>query len=257
MLRVGIGGSLGLVQRIREAELLVDDNDGLTTFETNDRSLDIALNGQRTIFNGSDQGKRLTDGELTWIATVNRLPGTNFARVSIVIMRNRDRGFVTRVNSEGVADQPRDNSQDERLAYVVFANGFRGGGGGNGRDRLALAITVSDIAANDWVMLSRRSAAGIHIHRWFRVVTVGAEALETTWTDQANATHQVWEQKLFLDGPDWTFGFGSFGGSPVQEESADISPTGSGPSISNTIDNTYVTLMKDVITVSEYTINLE
>ncbi|NND96420.1 MAG: hypothetical protein HKN47_03715 [Pirellulaceae bacterium] len=250
MIRVGLArrGVPLTMQAGRESESTVDDRDGVATTETKDRTLNVTLQGQKAVFGGSDFGKQLTDGSLSWIATVNRLPGTNFANVSVVILRNRDRGFVTYPAVDGggatpVADEPGKNALDERLAYVTYATGFSGGAGGT-IHLVGAANTPSNISTNDWIMLSRRTVAGNDFHRWYRIVSVTLEAQEGTFTDPVHGgTRAVWQHKLFLDGPDWSFGFPTPGN--VDTTAAAV------------IDNTYATILTDVVAVSEHVILIE
>ena len=247
MLRVGVGGPRGLVSA-REAESIAELPDGLAVTKPDDNSLNVDFQTQGAIDAGQVSGlggssligKRLRDGSLTWIATCNRLQGTSYINVAIVILRNRDRSFYTYpVGTGSAAATAEDNAIAERLAYVSSANGFTGGAGGSVQI-VAPANTASDLTVNDWVMLSRNPAGGWPVHRWYRVASVGQEAEEINFPDPVHGTDRpVWRHTLYLDGPDWSFGFSTPG-------SAD----------GTVADNTYVTIVEDVVAVSEQTIRL-
>ena len=253
MLRVGLGRQFttGIQTKI-ESETRVDDLNGLATNLTKDRTLNATLQGQQVVPGGFAFGKKLTDGDLTWLATCNRIPGTDFMNVSIVILRNRDRGFPTyRVlepDASGgsqvvaVADEPNKNAIDERLGYVSFASGFTGGAGGTVHID-APVNTPSKISTSDWVMLSRRvvtSGVVNHIHRWYRIVSVGKEPQKLTVTDPVhNVNREIWRHRLFLDGSDWSFGFPG------------------GDADTSVVDNTYATIMTDIVAVSEHVVLME
>ncbi len=245
MIRVGLEGSSSTFQRGIESEFIVDDRDGIATISPKDRTLSSTLQGQVAIPGGMDLGKSLSDGSLSWIATVSPLPGTDFASVAVVILRDRDRGFTTYQNTAlSAAPTPKDNSVDERLAYVTYASGFSGGAGGTVHI-VGAQNTSSEISSNDWVMLSRRiypaSALSYDIHRWYRVVSASGKATEIVVTDPISSTQRtVWQHKLFLDGPDWAFGFATPGAVDA-----------------TVLDNTYVTLMKDVVAVAQNVVKLE
>ncbi|MGB7323516.1 MAG: hypothetical protein WBD31_01500 [Rubripirellula sp.] len=249
MTRVGLPGVSSILQRGIEAEFIVDDRDGISSNGPKDRSLNATMQGRTVVPSGFEFGKALTDGSLSWIATVNKLPGTDFASVAVIILRNRDRGFTTYLNTAaGAAPSPNENAVDERLAYVTYASGFSGGAGGTVHI-VGASNTSSELSTNDWVMLSRRNASGNDIHRWYRVLSVGKEALEITMPDPVTgSTRTVWEHKIFLDGPDWTFGFDT---APADTIDAP------GPADTSVADNTYVTILKDVVAVAEHVILLE
>ncbi len=265
MLRVGIVRQQqdGLL-RPREAEALVESLDGLATAKSKDRSLSVVAQTGRAVAGGSALGKRLTDGSLTWIATCNSTPGSRFMNVSIVIIRNRDRGFFTyRVsdtndNDIGPATDSDQNSLAERLAYVSSATGFSGGAGGSVQligpaEDDTVSPTIGGISprivTNDWIMLSRRLPPGGDVHRWFRVASVDEEPEFLDWTDPVSGdTRRVWRRTLFLDGPDWSFGF------PM--------PPGVGADAAGNVAgdirfHTYATIVDDVVAVSEHMIRLQ
>ena len=240
MLRVGIGRQQGGVLNAREAEALVETLDEMTTFEPQDRTLNAVAQSNAALQGGSPLGKRRTNGSLTWIATVNRLAGTPHANVSVVVMRKRDRSFFTALDPSNPVTNPAANANDERLAYVTYANGFRGGNGGTVQlsgpaETPPSGGTSPRIVTNDWVMLSRRLPAGGDVHRWYRVASVDEEPQFLT----INEPRDVWQRTVYLDGPDWSFGF----------------PT-PGVATGNEQFHTYATIMNDVVSVSEHTIRL-
>lgn len=259
MLRVGIMRQQGGLLLAREAEALVESLDEVATSKSEDRTLSVVSQTDRASATGSPLGKRLTDGSLTWIATCNQLPDSNYMSVSIVVIRNRDRSFftypATLSNNNTPASTAEGNATAERLAYVSEAYGFTGGAGGTvkiwgaAEDDQAAAPTggVSpQIVGNDWVMLSRQifapgSVAGATpvgtIHRWFRVVSVDQEPTFRTQADPVHGDpHEIWERTLYLAGPDWSFGFGT--------------PHG-------VRDDTYATIVDDVVAVSEHMIRVQ
>ena len=136
--------------------------------------------------------------------------------VSVVIIRNRDRGFFTVPPSQPAATDADQNSLAERLAYVSFATGFSGGAGGrvdlvgpaeDDSGNPTIGGTSPRIVTNDWIMLSRQLPSG-GIHRWFRVASVDQEPeIIDNFSDPVHGgSRKVWRRTLFLDGPDWAFG---------------------------------------------------
>ncbi len=272
MLRVGVGRQQdqgGLLRtpdgeaflfRSREAEALVETLDEVSTFKPEDRTLNVVTQDTEAVSGGSPLGKRVTDGSLTWIATCNQVPGSTYMSVSVVVMRKRDRSFftypVTDTQESGPAKTSDGNSTAERLAYVNYANGFTGGAGGtvqimgpaehvdaNGNPVGGLSPRV---VVNDWVMLSRQLPSGGDVHRWFRVASVDEEPEFLTVDDPVHGDpHEVWQRTVYLDGPDWSFGFPTPG-------FADKDTAGG-----TVLDNTYVTIMDDVIAVSEHMIRMQ
>ena len=238
MVRIGLAGPVVGAQTARESEAVVDDRNGVAINRTRDRSLHPTIQGQRVFNGGAIYGKQLSDGGLSWIATCNQLPGTQFMSVSVVIMHQRDRGFFTRQSDSGVAPNERANATDERLAWVSAPSGFNGGAGGS--VTLSGAANTSDqLQTNDWIMLSRVTPNG-SIHRWYRVVSVGKDSDRTTISDPLDSSMErnVWQHRVFLDGPDWSF--------------AAIPPA----SVSFE-DLTVATLVSGVVAVSEHVILIQ
>lgn len=233
-----------------EAQLLMDDTDQPATFMTDDTSLYATMDAEQAVSNvpdsggnpqsGLSYGKKETRGTYSWLATVNDLPGSTYKSVSIVVIENRNRGFATYVNGT-VAGDPEANMEDERIAYVNFASGFNGGSGGT-VEIVGSQTIKSSVKINDWVMLSRNTPAG-QIHRWYRVTGAIGEPIETFgFADPVDNSysHDVWQQRVTLDGPDWSFGFATPG----------FADSGSATAVS---DNTIMTLVKGVVSVTERT----
>lgn len=222
-----------------EAMLLSQGGDDLAVYLTKDRTLNPVLESSQAIVGGIPTGQTSVNGRFSWMATVNPLPGSPFASVSTVIFRTRDRSFYTAANHAGPAAVPRDNASGERLAYVTEAYGFQGGAGGT----VVIAAarnTPSKLRVNDWLMMSR-NVGGATLHRWYRVMSTIDEPLETTMPDPVHGTtREIWARRIMLDGPDWSFGF----------------PTGA-PADSTVADNTVVTLVDNVVAVTEHTVRIQ
>jgi len=231
--------------RVEQARMLVESNDALTFDRPKDRSLNAVLPGLNADPSHLlSYGKRAPTGEYTWIATICPLAGGRFASVSVIVVRNRD----TEPDYPSITEEtPLRNGISERLAYVANAAGFSGGAGGT----VLLAAsqnTLSKLRSNDWVMLSRGVVPGtapVDIHRWFRVVSIDNEPVlhRTTATapnlDTALGASvptavgtDVWLQRVQLDGADWEFGFDN-------------------DAASNFADNTFATILTDVVSVTE------
>ncbi len=257
MLRVGILSQTAVPTAsisIEEARALVERTDDLPYLRPTDRTLSAVVKGASATGTGSTFGKKLVTGEYSWIATVNPLPGNEYASISIVIIRNRDRGFDLPTTTTAPV-RPDGNLLGERLAYVTFANGFRGGAGGVVH-LVSNANTVSTIQTNDWLMLSRTNSAGQDIHRWYRVSAVDGDAERLTRTVAEDSTspgfqsglpgsgsREIWSRRLYLDGPDWSFNVVT---STMPPGYADTSFA----------DNTIATLVEGVVTVSEKVVSL-
>tara|TARA_R110002049_G_scaffold2750_6_gene22052 strand:- start:10503 stop:11768 length:1266 start_codon:yes stop_codon:yes gene_type:complete len=232
-------GLTNLFLDAEQARTLVERSDDLPIVRPDDGSKPasyVAL--QATSTAALNYGKRIPTGEFTWVATVNPLPGGVYASISVVVMRQRERNFVAPAVAGPVGD-PRENSIGERLAYVTFASGFSGGAGGLVH-LVASASTPSKISANDWIMLSRTDSVNT-FHRWYRVVSVDADPIMTTAVDPVSSSSQdVWFHKVLLDGPDWSFGFVT----PGNADTVAIA------------DNTFATIVRDVVSVTERTVLL-
>lgn len=260
--RVGANHTLAApsVGRAEQARAIGESSDALTFDRPKDRSVDAVLPGLKT--NGShllSYGKRVPSGEYSWIATVSPLAGGRFASVSVVVVRNRD---SERDYPSGLETVPLRNGVSERLAYVADAAGFMGGAGGT----VLLAgsqTTLSRLRSNDWVMLSTRVSGGtppVDVHRWFRVVSVDNEPVLHRTTDTAPDIDtvlggrvptavgaDVWLRRVQLDGADWQFGF-------LNDDPAP--PFDSLTNAQRYADNTFATIVTDVVSVTERVVPL-
>jgi len=195
-----------------EAFFVADSPDDLLIDRPQDRTANPFRFGTRvsTAADGLPYGGRFGSGEFTWIATVTSNPVPGYATVSIVVIRNRQRGFQL---PTGPASGPINNATDERLATVSFASGFRGGAGGVVELNGAIN-TVSRLRQGDWILLSRAvNLASVEnlLHRWYRVAALEGDperlTLARTEIGFPNPTpsREVWRRKVYLDGPDFTF----------------------------------------------------
>ena len=223
-----------------QALRLVESPDDLYVDRPKDRSRPAGLTALQSEENGLEYGKRVPDSVFTWFATVNPLPGGVYASVSVVIVKDRERSFVA-PSASGGASSVEENAAAERLAYISYSSGFRGGAGGIVHLNSSTA-TISRVRSNDWMMLSRNTGTAT-VHRWFRVVGVDGTAIETTVTDPNNSSNSitVWQHKALLDGPDWIFGLEDDTGADVAVDLA---------------NNTYATLVENVVSVTERTVLL-
>lgn len=234
LFRVGLRNTDGtLLLTNTEARRLVERADDLIITRPEDRSLPAKFSdGQiAPLQGGLEYGRRIPSGQFSWLATVNPFPDGVYASVSVVVLRDRtlelDFEFP---NYPNAAASPENNKTGERLAYVSYAQGFRGGAGGVVHLK-ANANTVSRIASGDWIMLSRRAGTNPHeYHRWYRVAAIDGEA---------EIENDIWTQRVLLDGPDWDFGYNSDGTADNSLE-----------------DNTYATLVEGVVSVSEKVLKL-
>lgn len=248
--RTGSAVALATLLSVSEALELVEAKDDLLVTRPTDRTQNARFSSSevQTASTGLEYDKRLPQGELTWIATVNPLPDGQYASVSVVVFKRRDRNFDSPTGTTAPST-PEGNGVSERLAYVSFASGFSGGAGGVVH-LVSNANTVSEVRSSDWVMLSRFIPAiggGAVFHRWFRVVAVNGKPEQfttdgSTTMDDTNlgcrlpaAGNSVWRHKVHLDGADWSFGFTGYGDNSFA-------------------DNTYATIVTDVISVTERTV---
>ncbi|EMI42574.1 hypothetical protein [Rhodopirellula sp. SWK7] len=243
--RVGFPGASAELART-----IIESVNDLVVEQPKDQSIPAKLTGLNS--GTTTYGRRIPTGEFTWMATLVPSQNSRFASLSIVVMRNRivDIDFPTASLTPPVT--PDMNGISERVAYVTFASGFSGGAGGVVH-LTASNVTSSDLAPNDWIMLSRVLPGGTQAHRWYRVVAVDAEpeefyadsntaldsaapiaALPTPTSGVDRTKQELWRRRVTLDGPDWEFDFttgqvsdGTFG------------------------DNTYATLVQDVVSVTE------
>ena len=270
MLRVGIPSNIAAAPLDEEQARRVTENiDDLDYRRPDDRSKPSVLNSLQAIAGGLQYGKRVPTGDFTWIATVDPLPDGEYVTVTVVVMRERDRGFGPPSDPSPGTTSAQDNLSSERSAYVTYASGFSGGAGGIVH-LVSSVNTDSKILANDWVMLSRilddqgdaDPTNDDAIHRWYRVVAAPDEAevfeLADTDSDGADdnlgahlpsfteAVDGVWRQKVLLDGPDWAFQFENVSSTPP--------PLFQSYGDDSFDDNTYATIVKDVVAVSERTV---
>jgi type II secretory pathway pseudopilin PulG len=254
--RVGItrtGVSFNESISVEEAFSLVDSADDLAFLRPDDKSLSAVLKGSNAVSSGSPYGKQLATGEYTWFATVNPMPGDAFASISVVVVRNRNRSFAVPTTTTAMT-RPDLNMSGERLAYVTYSTGFRGGAGGVVH-LASSANTISSLKTNDWLMLSRRTTSGVDVHRWYRVSAVDGDAAKENRSTAAQATNptlaalpgtgtrDIWTRKIYLDGPDWSFGIGT-------------TALPAGYSDDTFADNTFATLVSDVVSVTERVVSL-
>jgi len=241
--RVGLAGASAELART-----IVENVNNLVVNQPKDQSLPATLTGLSS--GETAYGRRIPTGEFSWMATLVPSQNSRFASLSIVVMRNRvvDIDFPTAALTPPVT--PDMNGISERVAQVTFASGFSGGAGGVVH-LTASNVTSPALSPNDWIMLSRRLPDGSQAHRWYRVVAVDAEpeelfAFSNSELESGNAAlptpdssidrtdQELWRRRVTLDGPDWEFDFTS------------------GQHSDNTfIDNTFATLVQDVVSVTE------
>ncbi len=258
MMRVGIKHdqlSPGSSISIEEAFRVADSPDDIAFERPADRTKPAYRTGLSVASGTSQFGRHAPSGEFTWLATVSLLPGNEYASVAIVVLRNRDRTFEV-PSAVGTTSVASSNPLDERLAYVTYFSGFNGGAGGTVH-LVASSLVPSAVQTNDWIMLSRTSA-GVATHHWYRVSAVDGDpevesrpigADSTVGSPRAAlpstsnpTTRNVWTRKVYLDGPDWAFGFSA--GMPQ------------GYADSTFADNTFATIVRNVVAVSEHVIPL-
>ncbi|QDV64479.1 type IV pilus modification PilV family protein [Crateriforma conspicua] len=244
----------------READLLSETPDDLNIIKPKDQTLSPVIPGHPVTGTGMNYGKVQTDGTYSWIATVNELTGGQSSSVSIAVIENRDRTFFTYPNGgpEGTlngvyAEDPQANATEERVAYVSYAGGFTGGAGGT-VEIVMSAYVDPTIIPGQWVMLSRDALPGLpggEVHRWYRVTgvvgqTASGDPDRIIVNDPVHGTpFDVWHLRLMLDGPDWEFGFQTPG-------PADSGTRANGTPLID--DNTVMTLVRGVVSVTERTI---
>ena len=223
------------------ARLISENVDDLNAIRPDDRSLPVEIDGLQTD-SGLAYGKRIPTGQFSWIATVNVLPGAEYASVSIVVLTKRDYQFEI---PSATTSKPNENVQSERVVYVATETGFSGGSGGHVTLVGGQSIE-SDLRSGDWVMLSSTKPSGT-VHRWYRVASAAQEATKKSYTSGTPAWYtgtdiDVWERLVVLDGPDWNFGF--------SDVSDDVTSAG------DVSDNTYATIVPNVVSVTERVVRL-
>ena len=222
MHRVGLTDAIGVVPGT-VARVFSENRDDLINTQPDDRSLPVRFSDGEVqpISSGLEYGKRIPSGEFSWLVTVNPLPGGVYASVAVVVFRNRTLEVE-------FTPLPAKNYEGERLAYVAYAQGFRGGAGGV--VHLQATTTVQPkLVPGDWLMLSRNGTTGA-THHWYRVVGLDGEP-------QINGS--TWTHKVLLDGPDWSFGY---------------NPDGTADN--TRLDNTFATLVSGVVCVNETVLKL-
>ncbi len=229
-----------------EANLLSETGDDLNVAQPDDKSLEPFLESDNVTGTGVGYGQTQTTGDYSWLATVNSEPGSDYASVSVAVIENRDRSFFTYPNDGTVAETPESNATDERLGYVDFAGGFRGGSGGT-VEVVMSAFVDPTVIPGQWVMMSRSfprpsPLPPVQTHRWFRVTGVSnvtdGKPERVVYPDPVHGTDRdVWRLRLMLDGPDWNFGF--------------LTP---GFADATVADNTFITFVRNVVSVTEKTV---
>lgn len=212
--RAGVQHANGAALNLEEALKLTESADDIPTDRPKDRSLNAYVKGTAAITSGVlPYGKRLQTGEYSWIATLNpqsTRPMERFATLSVVVFRNRDRGFI--FPSAEAAD-PEGNANSERLALVTEMTGFQGGAGGL-VTLASSANTTANITENHWIMLSRflPTPPGLQpqqVHRWYRIAGTDGDpelgAVEDFGITPAPNGTKIWRRRVLLDGSDWSF----------------------------------------------------
>lgn len=214
LVRVGVRRSAGgTALNLEESLKLVDSHDDVPTERPKDRTLNAHIRAFPAVQTADpndrlDYGKRLPTGEYSWIATLSPLSGRateRFGLLSVIVIRNRDRGFIFPDNPTEPVSIPEANANSERLAIVSDPLGFRGGAGGlvtlTGSARM-----TGTVNENHWVMLSRidpemNGMPTQQVHRWYRVASTDGDPI----VDTSNADHPTWQRRVYLDGADWRF----------------------------------------------------
>jgi len=206
MRRVGLRHpDTGRAFNLEETLRLVENQDDIRANRPKDPTRDVTVPGLRATTGGLDYGKRLVTGEYSWFATLvpsSSRASERFAMLSIVVVRNRDRGFsfpsIPVLTAEG-------NANAERVALVTAARGFHGGAGGV-VELVSTSSLRSSIASGSWLMLSSGNQ-----HRWYRVAgTDGNAEFGTAITFGIGSVPPdttLWRRRVQLDGSDWEFGY--------------------------------------------------
>jgi len=237
MRRVGVmQSSLGGVLSRDQAYRIADSPDDLLLQRPKDKTLGPFRLGQPVSL--LPYGSRINSGEYSWIATVVPNPSPGYVTVSVIVMRNRERGYSI---PSGPAGNPEQNATSERLASISSWSGFKGGAGGV-VELLSSDKTVSRLRSGDWLMLTHHSS---QTHRWYRVAAVEGDS-EFKQVSQAvvgvttsRQMRPVWIRKVYLDGPDIAMGpagvtsFGAF-----------------------SVSSAFATLVEGVVSVTERVVRL-
>ncbi len=237
MRRVGVmQNSLGGVLSRDQAYRIADSPDDLLLQRPKDKTLGPFRLGQPV--SSLPYGSRINSGEYSWIATVVPNPSPGYVTVSVIVMRNRERGYSI---PSGPAGNPEQNATSERLASISSWSGFKGGAGGV-VELLSSDKTVSRLRSGDWLMLTHHSS---QTNRWYRVAAVEGDS-EFRQVSQAvvgvttsRQMRPVWIRKVYLDGPDIAMGpagvtsFGAF-----------------------SVSSAFATLVEGVVSVTERVVRL-
>ncbi len=162
-----------------------------------DRTLPAIISGERAteVAGSTNYGTRFGKGDYSWIATVVPEQTRGYATLSVVIIRNRLRDFD--IPTSFPATIPERNASAERLATVTSATGFVGGAGGMVTITSSLN-TVLRMLPGHWVMLSSFTGSQLPVHRWYRIASLGGDAVK-------NEGDGTWRREIQLDGADWEF----------------------------------------------------
>ncbi len=206
MRRVGLRHpDTGRVYNLEESLRFVENQDDILANRPKDPTLDVTVPGLRATAGGLGYGKRLATGEYSWFATLvpsSDRPGERFAMLSIVVVRNRDRGFGFPTSPVATAEG---NPRAERVALVTAAQGFRGGAGGV-VELVSTSSLRSSIPSGSWLMLSLGNQ-----HRWYRVAGTDGEAefatAGTFGIGSVPPDQTLWRRRVQIDGSDWQFNF--------------------------------------------------
>ena len=233
MRRVGVmQSSLGGVLSRDQAYRIADSPDDLLLQRPKDKTLGPFRLGQSV--SSLPYGSRINSGEYSWIATVVPNPSPGYVTVSVIVMRNRERGYSI---PSGQAGNPEQNATSERLASISSWSGFKGGAGGV-VELLSSNNTVTRLRSGDWLMLSNHTS---QTHRWYRVSAVEGEpqflsvSRDVVGVSTSPSLRPVWLRRVYLDGPDISIG-----------------PTGNNFSQSRT----FATLVEGVVSVTERVVRL-
>lgn len=204
MRRVGVmqSSSGGILSR-DQAYRIADSPDDLLLQRPKDKTLGPFRLGQSV--SSIPYGSRINSGEYSWIATVVPNPSPGYVTVSVIVMRNRERGYSI---PSMPASNPEQNATTERLASISSWSGFKGGAGGV-VELLSSDKTVTRLRSGDWLMLTHHNS---QTHRWYRVASVEGDP-QFAQVNQAlvgvtssRQPRPVWIRKVYLDGPDIAMG---------------------------------------------------
>jgi hypothetical protein len=224
--------SLGGVLSRDQAYRIADSPDDLLLQRPKDKTLGPFRLGQPVSL--LPYGSRINSGEYSWIATVVPNPSPGYVTVSVIVMRNRERGYSVPSRPAG---NPEQNATTERLASISSWSGFKGGAGGV-VELLSSDKTVSRLRSGDWLMLTHHNS---QTHRWYRVAAVEGEpqfrsvTRDVVGVSTSPSPRPVWLRRVYLDGPDISIG-----------------PTGNNFSQSRT----FATLVEGVVSVTERVVRL-